>query len=189
MKSIYNSGTVYTDSDIEKIKERLSNTTVHPVSDEERYAVVTDMRGDETLQELAEKYYLPTPFVPWSNVFAVWQKANLLFDEKTKNSVTEAEVWKMIALSAIYNWKSAEETIEKYEDKYINTEGDNNMDTNKPDIQEFECPVCKKTGGLTNKTADGKKIVECSKCGKKFSELGLDIENKKIILFNTINLD
>lgn len=122
--SMYWSGKTYSKEDIDILRKRraMGDSKTFPVSHEESYVTTTGLRGDETLKELVDEYFLP--FTPFCEVFVEWSRMNLLYDDKAKDCVGESEIWKAIALSAIYQWKVNEQLACRYNKKYLEAIGE-----------------------------------------------------------------
>lgn len=126
--SLYSNGKVFTKEEIEQLRSRKIGCR----TTKEEYAQTTGIKGDETLQELIEKYAVPP--LGGEQIFDVIGKYGYTFcgicdgfnwTSKLKE-VTELDAWKMIALCSIY-WENhykewlEQERLENCKDKYGNT--------------------------------------------------------------------
>lgn len=103
--SLYKSGKVYSELEIEELKEQTSSKFI-----EQEYASTTGIKGNETMQELLEKYGVPC--LGGEHVFAEIEKYGYTYTgicdgfkwKDTISEISNEEAWKIIALCSIY-WK------------------------------------------------------------------------------------
>lgn len=113
--SLYSNGKVFTKEEIAQLKSQKTGCCTIT----QYYAKTTGIRGDETLQELIEKYAVPP--LGGETVFDVIYKYGYticgIYDgfewKNNLKEITELDAWKIIALCSIYWEKLYKEWLEK----------------------------------------------------------------------------
>lgn len=111
MKDIYLHGKTFTDEQIKAIANKRQNGGMFTVL--EGFASETKIKGTETLQELVKRLCLPPlggeqiceEFEKYGYTLSVSAYDGWEWKEDKLADITEAEAWKMIALSSIY-WEN-----------------------------------------------------------------------------------